>query len=178
MSGERKIGCSSSIYSATCGLWDVNGNAPRKLNLLEISETGILFSFFEAEGNLLVQCAKMCFVEGKFVWVWLGKAQREQRVMDLQYFVGCPNLFLALTGGRNLRFDLTEGSTYVYMVWKILFSECNFCNICWVLIMHYTILYNTYSGIDIRVRLSNLNPRSWVQTRRGVPPISGVVTNH
>ena len=32
-----------------------------------------------------------CFVEGQFVWVWPGEVQRGQRVVDLQYFAGCPN---------------------------------------------------------------------------------------
>ena len=34
--------------------------------------------------------------------------------------------------GKNVRFNLTEGHTYVYIVWKILYFECKFCNICWV----------------------------------------------
>ena len=44
-----------------------------------------------------------------------------------------PAVILALTGGRNVRFNLTEDPAYVYTVWKILTFECNFCNICWVL---------------------------------------------
>ena len=50
--------------------------------------------------------------------------------MDLQYFAGCPNL-----QQTNVRFNLTEVSTYAYIVWKILFFQCNFCNIWWVTVM-------------------------------------------
>ena len=39
---------------------------------------------------------------------------------------------LVLMGRRNVRFNLAEGPTYVYTVRKILFFECNFCNMRWV----------------------------------------------
>ena len=40
---------------------------------------------------------------------------------------------LALMFGRNVRFNLIEGPTYVYLIWKILSFECNSCNIYWML---------------------------------------------
>ena len=34
----------------------------------------------------------MHIVEGQFVHVWPDEAQSRQCAMDIQYFVGCPNL--------------------------------------------------------------------------------------
>ena len=39
--------------------------------------------------------------------------------------------FLALMLGRNIRFNLIEGSSYIYPLWKILSFEYNSCNIYW-----------------------------------------------
>ena len=39
-----------------------------------------------------VQFAQMRIVEGQFIRVWPGEAQRGQHAVDLQYFAGCPNL--------------------------------------------------------------------------------------
>ena len=39
---------------------------------------------------------------------------------------------MALTVGNTVRFNFIEGSTYLYIVWKVLSFECNFCSICWV----------------------------------------------
>ena len=43
-----------------------------------------------------------------------------------------PPAVLSLTWGRNIRFNLAEGPTYT--VWKSLFFECYFCNICWIFV--------------------------------------------
>ena len=46
MSGGRRIGCSRGKGSGRCGMRFVGGDALRKMNLLEATETGFLSSFF------------------------------------------------------------------------------------------------------------------------------------
>ena len=79
-----------------------------------------------------MQFVQMGFVEGQIIRP--GGAQRGQ-LATVFCWMSKSSSVLALTWGRNGRFNLTEGPTYVYTVWKILSFECNFCNICWVLVV-------------------------------------------
>ena len=73
----------------------------------------------------------MRIVEEQFLRVWPNDAQRGQCAVDLQCWMSESPAVLTQTWGKNVRFNLIEGPTYVYLVWKILSFECNFCNISW-----------------------------------------------
>ena len=93
--------------SASRGSWSVS-DALRERNLLKDSFCGY-GQVRQREGNMLCICSILLNVR-------------------------ISNTFGNGAGGmRNVRFNLTEGSTYVYTVWKILSFECNCYNISWVL---------------------------------------------
>ena len=138
MSEGRRIGCSRRKGSARCGPRDVGVDALRKRNLLEVSETDLLSSFFEcwalfeAEGNNL----RFKFVdetaseEGIMFlsailhkWILLkgslyeyGQVRHREATWS-GFTVFCwmskSPAVLALMGDRNVKFNLTEGSTCV-----------------------------------------------------------------
>ena len=63
----------------------------------------------------LMQFAQMRFVDGQFVWVWPGEAQRATcggSLVICWMFKSAADL--AQTWRRNVRFNFTEGPTYVY----------------------------------------------------------------
>ena len=100
--------------SVSRGLCGVGGDVLRVRNLLEANEmpsclvTLSVWSCWKhtaaiSDSNLLIgqnrkktcswmQFAQMGFVDGQFIRVWSGDAQRRKHAVDIQYFAGCLNL--------------------------------------------------------------------------------------
>ena len=138
-SGRRRMGYSRRV-GVSHGLWDVNGDALRERNLLEATETGFLSSFFECKATFEAEGSNLRF---KFVnraaskedyvlgcslhrcVLLMGSSYRYSQVkhregnmqwiysilLDVQIFSS-----FSIDVWGNVRFNLIEGSIYVYIV--------------------------------------------------------------